>query len=446
MVPGSVSSVNDRWGEPRAQTSGTPDEVKALDRAKGRRLWWLIGTLGGMLVLAGALWVARRAAIRSLSAACREANQAEDWERLDALAGRWCMLEWDKAAPLIYRAEAANQTGQWEDAVELLGALPDDDPMTPPALLKCSEILYGPLNRAVEGAEALERAIEIDPKYTEARRRLIYFYAFTLQRRRMVDLAYDTIQHDCDQPETYVYLMLQDSLSFSNGYEENTRWFMGDRDEELFLVARAIYRIRARGLDEAGNPEDGPRDEEGTPYHRTIVAEYFERFPDNLELLAYFLQLSSTAGDVDEVGRLLARAPQQAADDNRFWRYMGWLHMARGELHHAQESYEKALSLNPYDHISRHQLASVERRQKRPERVEALEQMAREGKAVRREILQLESVDKVPPRLLGRMAVYAEACGDDIVASQLYYRIEQWSDVWSRGRTQTAPAPAVDAR
>jgi tetratricopeptide (TPR) repeat protein len=221
---------------------------------------------------------------------------------------------------------------------------------------------------------------------------------------------------------------------------------MGDRDEELFLVARAIYRIRARGLDNVENPEDGLREEDGTPYHQSIVAEYFEKFPENLELLAYYLQLSSTAGDVEEVASLLARAPQAAADDNRFWRYMGWLHMHRDELRQAQDSYEKALALNPYDHLSRHQLASVERRQKRLDRVEALEELARVGKTLRREILQLQSVDKVPPELLKKMAVYAEACGDEPVAEQLKFRIEQWSDVWSQEPVRLSPDSDSEAK
>ena len=446
MDPESVSPHTDRWGDLQSQSSGAIDKVQAMDKAKRGRLWWLIGTLCGILVLGGAFWLVRRTVINSLSDSCREAIHAEDWKRLDVLAGRWCMWEWDNAAPLIYRAEAANRTGQYERAVELLNDLPDEDPMTPPALLERSEILFGPLNRATEAAETLERAIEIDPKLTEARRRLIYFYAYTLQRRKMVDLAYDAIQHDCDLPETYVYLMLQDSLSFSNAYEENTRWFRGEPDEELFLVARAIHRIRSRGLDERQDPMEEPTDQAGPPLHKKVIAEYFNRFPQNLELLAYFLRLSSTAGDIDEVARLLARAPPEAADDNRFWRYMGWLYAARGEFHQAKQSYEKALLLNPYDHISRHQLAGVERRFKRPERVAVLEELVRGGKAVRRAILELENVAKVPPVLLKQMALYAETCGDDLAAEQLKYRIEQWSDEWSRERIRVTPESETDTR
>ncbi|MBC8867912.1 MAG: hypothetical protein H8E44_00755, partial [Planctomycetes bacterium] len=111
---------------------------------------------------------------------------------MERLAGRWRWWDRGKAAPLIYLAEAANRTERYERAAELLDQLPDDDPMTPPALLERSDIQFGPLNRPIEGAETLDRVIKLDPKLVEARRRLVYFYAFTLQRRKMVDLAYDT--------------------------------------------------------------------------------------------------------------------------------------------------------------------------------------------------------------------------------------------------------------
>ncbi|MBL7044963.1 MAG: hypothetical protein ISR77_40425, partial [Pirellulaceae bacterium] len=361
---------------------------------------------------------------------------------MERLAGRWRWWDRGKAAPLIYLAEAANRTERYERAAELLDQLPDDDPMTPPALLERSDIQFGPLNRPIEGAETLDRVIKLDPKLVEARRRLVYFYAFTLQRRKMVDLAYDTVRHDCDLPETIVYILLQDSLSFSNAYKENTRWLRGDPDKELFLVARALHRIRSSGVDDTEDPKEGPRDKDGTPFHRKVVAEYFAKFPQNLELMAYYLQLSSTSGDVDEVARLLSRAPPEAENDNRFWRYKGWLHAAQGELRQAKESYERALLLNGYDYVSRHQLAGVERRFKRLEQVKALEELAIEGKAVQRELRQLEDVANVPEGLLKRMALYAEKCGDDVVASQLNYRIGQWSEEWSGMRAE--PAVSVD--
>lgn len=300
---------------------------------------------------------------------------------------------------------------------------------------------FDELNRPLDGAESLERAVRLAPALVEARRRLIYFYAFTLQRRKMLDHIYESLRLHCDVPEMYVYLMLQDSPPFANAYDENTRWHLGNKNEELFIVARAIYRIRTRGLDEVEGPRDGPVNEDGVPYHRQIVSDYFKKFPQNLELLNYYLQLATREGNTKEVARLLAGAPAEAGSDARFWRYRGWLHAANGELEEAIESYRKALKMNPYDHIARHQMANVERRLKNMDQVAEQEAIAREGKAIRYDLIQLTNVREVPPNLLKRMAEYAKKCGDSIVAENLSTRVAQFSDEWERMKPPTSSPP-----
>ncbi len=422
MDNADASPSFDRWGEPLPEgpSAGGP-KVKAV-----RRRWWVLVAVGLLLLVVGSYFVAKRGITRSLSASCREALRAGDWQRLEPLATRWHWWEPDLAAPLIYLAEAAQQTHQQERAAKLLGQLPDGDPMTPPALVERSGLLFGPLNRPIEGAHTLERALRLNPRLAVARQRLIYFYAFTLQRRKMVDQVYQAIRYDCDLPESYVYLMAQDWLSFANAYAENTKWLRGNPDEELFLVARAIYRITSRGLNDTEDPRQvGPRDPKGLLRHQKLIAEYCRRFPQNVELLVYLLERARVTGDVEEMARVLSRAPPQAAADNRFWRYKGWLYATRGELVKAEECYQKALALNCYDHVSRHQLAGVERRFKRLDQVKALEKVSREGWQLRHEILQLESVDKVPPDILRQMAQYAKDCGDDDVAGKLLLRLEK---------------------
>ncbi len=407
-------------GEEQLPIEASPGRRSA---PRGRR-WWLLVSIGSILVLAGAYHLYnlfKRSTIKSLSETCREALLAEDWERLESAAASWSEWEPGKAAPWGYLAEAASQTGRYERAAEVLGRLPDSDPMTPPALVVRSSLLFEALNQPLEGALALERAVKLDPKLGEARRRLVYFYAFTLQRRKMVKHAYESIENGCDVPETYVYLIAQDWLSFANAYDENTKWLRGSPDEELFLVARIIYRITSKGLDDE---ERAAEHAEGVPYHQKLVAEYFERFPQNLELLVYYLRTTSKNGEVEEVARLLSKAPPEAADDNRFWMYKGWLHAARGELQEAETSYRKALLLNCFDISSQHQLAGVLRRLKRFDEVEELEERSRAGKALQREILQLESVVTASRDLLLRVAQFTEDCGDDLVARRLIQRLE----------------------
>jgi len=143
---------------------------------------------------------------------------------------------------------------------------------------------------------------------------------------------------------------------------------------------------------------------------------------------------------VEEVARLLASAPAEAAGDHRFWRYQGWLHAARGELAEAETAYRNALALNCYDFVSRHQLAGVRRRFRRMEEVKTLEELAAEGKALRRDVLRLERVDRVPRSVLQRMAEYARKCGDHAVAGKLLMRLEEWPDPGpARGQARQSP-------
>ncbi|MBP87242.1 MAG: hypothetical protein CMJ64_11060 [Planctomycetaceae bacterium] len=215
-------------------------------------------------------------------------------------------------------------------------------------------------------------------------------------------------------------------MSFANAHDENTRWLEGDPDEEVFLVARAIYRIVSMALDETEDTSKVPMDEAtGIPVHKRQVAEYFEQFPNNIELFAYFLREASTNGDAAEVARLLSTAPPAAAADNRFWRYMGWLHRDNEEWLEAERCYQKALKINPYDYVTQHQLAAVERRLNRPEFVETLGSLARDGQNLRRELLQLPSVTSVPLPMLQRMAIPAAACGDGAIASRLHERTKK---------------------
>ena len=386
--------------------------------------------IGLALGLAGSYFVVRRIRVESLSASCREAIQSNDWDRLERCAEQWCWWDRGQATPQLYLAEAALQTEQYERAVELLDRLPDADLRTPAALSKRSSVLFERLNRPIEGAETLERAIRLDPKLVEARRRLIFFYAFTLQRRRIRFHAYEAIRHDAELPETYVYLMGSGWLSFGNAYELNGHWLRGNPDEELFLVAGALHRIWTKAALEDETPglqKGGGQDPDSVSHQRKLVAEYLQQFPQNLELLAYFLEQKSASGDAEGVADLLSRAPAEAAEDNRFWRYQGWLHAARGELAEAEKSYRQALSLNCYDYLTRFQLAGVLRRLRRLDEVKALEEQWREGRELRRAVLQSPSVDKVPMAIMRRIARHARSCGDDLAAGKLERRFLQWA-------------------
>jgi tetratricopeptide (TPR) repeat protein len=329
----------------------------------GRRQRWLfLGLAVAVIALGWAGYaVTRQRLIRSYSEGCREALRAKDWDRLEDLAPRWRGWEPGRADPVIYLAEAAQQRGDRERAVAWLDELPDGDPKTPAALLEQSNLLFGPLNRPIQGAAACERALQLNPRLPDAYRRLIYFYAYTLQRRKMVARIYAAIKYDCDRPETYIYLILQDSMSFRDGHEQNSKWLRGSPNEELFLVTQTLFGIKLGVYRNQENRDPDAANEGKDPAHKRAADACAARFPKNLNLMVYYLQTASSDGDVDRVAELLSQLPAEAADDDRFWRYKGWLHSVRVELMDAVAAYQRALQINPYDSVSQHQWAAVER-------------------------------------------------------------------------------------
>lgn len=417
--------------------------------SRRRIVFWLLL----LVVLAGlTAWAAfagyRGYRLASFEPACRQALEAEQWEQLRRRASQWAAWQPENADPWIYWAEAAQRLGDFERAAELLGNLPDDHPRTVPALLERSGLLFGALNRPGEGAETCRRVRQLDPTECEAWKREIYYYAMTLQRREMVETIHAAMDAGCELPAHYIYLIGTDWLNFSDGYEVNGRWLTADPENETLLVARAIHFVGAAGLaekvtegealsatrlvDQAGQVEQLSGEPQGRepagdfqqPEADRVMRDYLRRFPGNLELLAYFLEEAVSEQDVERVAELLAEAPAESAKDNRFWRYKGWVHARQRELDEAEQAYNEALRWNPYDWVSRHQLADVLRRGQRYEEVEQLERLSAEGKDLRRTLMELRDINAIPHPLLERMANYCEACGQQQVARHLRRRID----------------------
>ena len=408
------------------ETSASLQPVPAAPRPRRQRMKWLAlfvlattatGVYGGYRV-----WINMR--IDAYAMSCREAMHKKDWPRVSELASAWSKLAPQQADPWICLAAAAGDRGEFPQAVEFLGHLPDGDPKTPMALLERSGMHFNVLNRPIEGAADCDRALRLQPHLAEAHQRLIFFYAFTMQRARMAKQIRAALQNDCDLPETYIYLLGRDWMSFANATQENVKWLRSDPDNELYLVAAAMFAVGALALDELSEPEKENLPRANSPLHQRYLAELFERFPHNMELLVYYLKQASNDGDDDRVTALLALAPPEAVDDNRFWRFKGWLHAVRNELDEAESAYRKALEIHPYDYVAQHQLAAVARRLQKFDEVEALEARARTGNALRREILPLPDVRKGPKELQIRIATYAASCGDDLAARKLLNRSE----------------------
>lgn len=354
---------------------------------------------------------------QAYKARCRSHSQAGEWDKLQSVSERW--LEWDprNGTAWLYRAEAAQEQNRLEAAVRFLDRIPDDHPKCIAALLIRMELLFDELNRPVDAAETCRRILEIDPLRSRPRWRLISYYAMSLQRRKLVRLIRESIDLQREPPEAYVYLVLADTLEFSDRYNTVSRWLQQRPDYEPFLVARAYHIAhigpatdptlrRFLGFDDA-NPMD----------------RYLERFPQNLEVLAYHLEQRDEAGDVEGMGELLDRLPPEAEHDSRFWRFKGRYHLARNELEQAEAALREAIRVHPYDWQSRQQLVNVLRRQNRPGEAEETARLALNGKELARRLTEVQNPREISSGLLQQILEHARACGDAHVTRGLRNRL-----------------------
>lgn len=354
--------------------------------------------------------------LRKLAWDASEARNAGDWAKLEAVAVHWGGADKRSAMPWALAAEAAEKRGASDRAAAHLEKMPPDDARTPPVLMELATLYFGPLNRPLEGVAAYNKALEIDPAFAEAHRRLVFYYGITVQRGKMVEQAREALRLGCESPETYVYLIGADWLVFSNAYEFNQKWLQSGADNETFEVAQTIHWSGATGYDDFGRAAE----------HEKRLADCFAKYPNNPELIAYFLSQKAARGDREGVAELLAKVPAEAGNDNRFWHFKGWLDAANGDWASAETALQEALKRNPYAWQTHLELAGAYRQQQRFDEVERLVALSMKGKELRKTILQLPDVQSVSPKLLKEMQLYAQECGDDEVAQRLAKRMEQW--------------------
>ncbi|MDP6553380.1 MAG: hypothetical protein QGG71_01865 [Pirellulaceae bacterium] len=391
--------------------------VSKLDRSTIVTLCILVLLcLAGVSVPGYRWWKTRQK--ETLKARCAQALKDKEWDQLETCATAWLDLDKDNGFAWLYLGQAVQQKGDFERAAECLGALDDSHPRCLPALLELVEMQLAKLNRPLDAVETCHRIIKIDPNVTKAHQRLIFFYAMTLQRREMIRAIRRAIDLNAAQPEAYAYLLEASSLRFSNGYQINTHWLKSDPENEQFQVARAIFWAKT----EEPSSEAGPT-KDGSPSSGPIE-ECRRKFPEDAEILAYLLENQVLAGNTSNVESLLATAPASAELDGRFWRFKGWYHAARNELDEAEQAYRESLKWDPYDWRSRHQLATVLRRQNKLDEVERMTELALEGKKLERDLRELPNMADVSVEIARDIADLAESAGDLQVANGIRRSLE----------------------
>ena len=360
---------------------------------------------------------------RVLEAECKRAHQTGRYADEERLAREWAGVAPGEAAPIFFLAEAQLGQGKQREAADTFASLPDGDPLTITGLSDRVDLLFGDLRDPHEAARTCERILAQDPGNVDAHRRLCFYDCITLDRAGLAEHARRAIERGAELPETYVYLVGSDWMTLSNTLSVNSHWLQAAPDDETFLVAAARGFVSNAGLEDdvAGESPD----EKVEPEHDRRLRELLERFPGNLELLAYFLQKATTRGDIDMVTELLGQAPPEAESDNRFWRFKGWVHDQGGESDEAEAAYRRALAIEPFDFLSQHQLAAVLRKRGQGEEAAKLTRLAADGRTLRKRILQAPDVRAMPPDVLREIGAYVGACGDRDIAERLRGRIEQ---------------------
>ncbi len=384
-----------------------------------RRRWLIVLALivcalaGGWLVRHG-----RRESVVVLTQKCRELSAQGNWDELASVSERWAGLDPHQANPWLFRAEAAEGRKDWAHVVEYLDRVPRDDRRAVAALVRKAAAEFENLNRPWDGVATCDEVLRLDPRVLIAHKQTIFFHAMTLQRAEMVRRIRRAIQVRRESPESYVYLVSASWLYSGSLYRHNTEWLKSDPDSEVFQVAQAmqVYTSEAKSdLEHAAEFE-----------HIPPAEELLQRYPHNVELLAYFLNRSITEGDLDRVRELLRAVPQDLADaDARFCRARAWCEDTMGESSSAEMSLRRAFELDPYWWQIHFQLHDLLRRVGRHDESARFFKIYTVSKALSTEIKTLDrSVESLDDqKFCGSLLELAELIEDEEVAVALRERL-----------------------
>jgi len=395
--------------------------VPPANSQRHRRRWWLSAiaaiALGG-IVYFGLSW--RHASqTESYFNLCRQAAATDDWQTLGKVAASWRQSDPDNVDAAIFLAEFKSHQGLLDEAIQILSSLPDQNEKTPAALLIAVDLIFKELNQPRRAIGLLERLKKIAPEITGVRQRLIFFYALTLQRRTLIEEVQQAIADNAEPPDAYVYLILASHLTFTNGPQLNAMWSQGAPDD---LDYQAAYLAQ---MADALATTDSPSDEKADRLSRirAEIESLSGEHPAHEVLLADQLFWAARDDDVGRVGELLNTVTADGWKNSLFWRYRGWFHHRNGELAEAHAAYSKARDIFPLDWQTWQGLAEVQRMQGNLDDAERSQQIALEGKELRRHLLQLPDVSNIDLDTLHRIGLYADHCGDRQVSDAISARL-----------------------
>ena len=403
------------------------DDLAAMSSNSPRRRARVIVTCSLFAFVAIGLggWHFWRASLPSrLREQSKHAAQRGRWPEVDRLTARRIELDPRDGEAWLLRARSLHEQHNLDASAKVLSAVPDDCPEKLTAWRALAELQMGPLNDPLAAAQTLCRILERDPLSEFGNQRLIFFYAMTRQRQEMVREVRRAMQMHCEPIEAYIYLFFADELDFTNGAQLNGHWLSGDPQSELFRVAEALNIAHALAGGVARDDLESVRRVRRMADDKDrVLAELLQKYPDNLELLAWHIEQAMEHGNLERTVELLARLPASADGDNRFWRYAGWAQAQDHDFDKALANYNKALELHPLDWSTRHLLAGLRREQQDFEEVDRLQRLVRTARELEHALKVLPDARSATTELLSQLADYAVRCGDEMYASALRQRL-----------------------
>ncbi len=395
-----------------------PEAEKRTTIKPLRRRW--VGVLVGIPVILLLIWGGYHMLRSQVWRVCRKAQIEARWVDLETWSRRWSQWEPSEPDAWLFLADAVQHQNRFAEAAEYLDEITLDSPKAPAALASEAQLLFGAANRPLEGEIACRKLLQVEPRASIAHSLLIRFYAFTLQRKKLEEQVRAAILVEQEPRDAYIYYFLADSLNMAGGEQLNTLWLTSYPDEELFLVARALQAVKKESTEvEQTESLNG----ETLSEREQQIKKLLVRFPHNINLLADQIEAEVVKGRLDQVISLLKNAPASAETDNRFWRFKGWVHYAKGEFSEAEAAYRKALTLQPMDWQTLNRLTEVLRARQETQEIEHIQDIVKRIQELRAQIRKVEVIEKVPVNVLQPLGILARDCGDELIAGPLERRV-----------------------
>ena len=350
---------------------------------------------------------------------CKELFLKENWSELKDQAKAWLAINDGSDDARIYLSDACLQLDEVEAAVDLMGKVSNDFPGAIDVLAAQAEILLTDLNRPFEAVATWQRMLKINPAAGRAHQRLIYFYAMTLQRERMLSQIDDSMQAGCEPPEAYTYLLMANAINFSDGLVKTTRWRISAMDDENLEVAQAVYAAKKTAED--GIATFGVQTV--IPGETELLDRCLEKYPDNLEVLALQIEFAMFSGDSDKVTELIGKVPESAKTDSRFWRYRGWLLTQQKRYELAIEALQQAINLLPFDWPSRILLADLYRKTGNAKDAEVQARISETGKSLQSQLFERPTARALTPDLANDIRDYLKEIGAENALAAMERRL-----------------------